>query len=94
MSKKIQNSKNLKIFSNLEKIIIFSKKFKFLKKYFLPKKHKKKNAILLVLLIEEINLWPELYSPLCFRIQGRQTKFEQTEILVSYIGRDATAAIG
>ena len=30
----------------------------------------KKNAILLVLPIEEISLRPELYSPHCFRIQG------------------------
>ena len=31
---------------------------------------KKKNAILLVLPIEEISLQPELSSPPCFRIQG------------------------
>ena len=40
---------------------------KILKK---KKKLTKKNAILLVLPIEEISIWPELSSPLCFRIQG------------------------
>ena len=29
-----------------------------------------KNAILLVLLFEEISIWPELFSPPRFRIQG------------------------
>ena len=40
---------------------------KILKIYFF---HRKKNAILLVLPIEEISLRPELSSPTRFRIQG------------------------
>ena len=52
---------------------------------------KKKNAIPLVLPIEEISLQPELSSLPRFRIQGgypeRDTrKDERTEILVSNIG--------
>ena len=31
----------------------------------------KKNAILLVLQFQEISLWPDLSSQLCFRIQGK-----------------------
>ena len=53
---------------------------------------KKKKTIILALLIEETNLWPELSSPPCFRFQGgypeRQGRTKDglmTEILVSNI---------
>ena len=51
---------------------------------------KKKNAIPLVLPIEEISFQPELSSPPRFRIQGGRgplsVTHQQTEILVSNIG--------
>ena len=55
--------------------------------FFLPEK----NAILLVLPIEEISLRPELSSPACFIIQGGYPERDggevrTKEILVSNIG--------
>ena len=56
----------------------------------------KNNAILLIWSIEEISLWPELSSPLRFRIQGggyrehdaqrTKDKGQWTEILMSNFG--------
>ena len=52
-----------------------------------------KKAIILLLLFEQISLWPDLSSPLCFRIQGVVAGYNdthkgggRTEILVSNIG--------
>ena len=51
---------------------------------------RKKNAFLLVLVIEEIGFQPELSSPPRFRIQGRYPERygggQRKEILVSNIG--------
>ena len=66
MVKKIQKSG---IFSKIQKNHFFSKNLKILKIFFFRRKIKK-NAIPLVLLIEEISLRPELSSPPRFRIQG------------------------
>ena len=66
----------------------FSKNLKMLKKK-REKNLKKKNAILLVLQIEEISLWPELSSPPRSIFQGgypERDKQRRTEILVSNIG--------
>ena len=60
----VKKSKNLK---KSQKITFFLNNFFFEKKYKLPEK---KNAIPLVLPIEEISLRPELSSPPRFRIQG------------------------
>ena len=74
-----------------QKSFFFNKSKFFENSVFSPKK---KNAILLVLPIEEISLWPELSTPPCFRIQGgspeRYTRRTEdggrAEILVSNIG--------
>ena len=55
--------------SSLKKPIFFQQKKSF------KKKSLKKNAISLVLPIEEISLWPELSSPARFRIQGGYPEF-------------------
>ena len=72
-------------------ILFFIFSFKF---FFLAEK-KKKNAIPLVLPIEEISLRPELSSPARFRFQGGPLSVtdgrthERTEILLSNLGLDA-----
>ena len=61
--------KSEKMLKNQKKTHFFRKIWKFWKDFFSPKKEEK-NAILLVLPIEDISLWPELSSPPRFGIQG------------------------
>ena len=81
-----KNQQNLKFFqkSEEEKNPLFFKTSEIFTIFLFCQK----NALLLVLPIEEISLRPELSSPSCFRIQGgyreRHTqKNGRTEILVS-----------
>ena len=71
MSKNFKKSENLKKCRKIQKNHFFSKNLKKEKKR--RKKSPKKNAILLVLPIEEISLRPELSSPARFRFQGGGT---------------------
>ena len=68
--KKIENPKIWKNVEKSQKFTFFQKISKFWKYFFFAEKKNKKNAILLVLPIEEISLRPELSSPPRFKIQG------------------------
>ena len=86
----MNNTKSQKISKIYKKSFFFN--LKFLKIFVVCRK----NAISLVLPIEEISLWPELPSPPCFRIQGGRGWSEHdkgqkkdggpTEILLCNIG--------
>ena len=81
----LQSSQILRFFlnsKNLKNHIFFKKSDNFENIFFA-----KKNAISLVLLIEEISLQPELSSQFPFRIQGAWSEhYARTKILVSNIG--------
>ena len=77
IKKKIKNScffqnwsKNPKISKNFKKSVFFFKTENFEEEKKFRRKKEEKNAIPLVLPIEEISLRPELSSPARFRIQG------------------------
>ena len=77
----VQPNPEKKIQKNLKKSL--QKETEKFENIFLPKK----NATLLVLLVDEISLWPELPSPAHFRIQ-------EGPLSVTYIGAVAAAAAG
>ena len=90
----VKKSENLKFFWKIQKNHFFSKNLKILKIFFFADK---KNAIPLVLPIEQISLQPELSSSARFRIQGggstsvteeeeEKDEGQRTEILVSNFG--------
>ena len=77
----VKKSENLE---KSQKITFFQKIWKFWK-YFLFAE-KEKNAILLVLPIEDISLWPELSSPSHFRIQGGSPESDVGVVVVGVAG--------